>query len=250
MNNLPISKVIAQSVSKKFVLPSLLLFVHRNVKIIKKFKAPFRIIFLVQEPNPDAIDRLLNVSEQTKRNFLDRKFLKRQKISSGQRSLRLWYVDLDTWMAGNVRHEPPSAGDGYASGSHDRGGEIPPPDGPGVITASVTADEDQTHCALSGEKFEQYWDENYQEWRYKGAKRLAGEEAARYGLKDGALVLLSALGGLSSAFVKHSNEMVNEVGEGKDTDTKEVPEPSGDQLSIQVKEEEERPPKRVKADDV
>ena len=208
----------------------------------------------MQEPNPDAIDRLLNVSEQTKRNFLDRKFLKRQKISSGQRSLRLWYVDLDTWMAGNVRHEPPSAGDGHASGSQDGGlGEIPPPDGPGVITASVTADEDQTHCALSGEKFEQYWDENYQEWRYKGAKRLAGEEAARYGLKDGALVLLSALGGLSSAFVKQSNEKVREVREEKN-DMKEVPGPSGElpsgeQLSIQVKEEEERPPKRVKADD-
>lgn len=208
----------------------------------------------MQEPNPDAIDRLLNVSEQTKRNFLDRKFLKRQKISSGQRSLRLWYVDLDTWMAGNVRHEPPSAGDGHASGSQDGGlGEIPPPGGPGALTASVTADEDQTHCALSGEKFEQYWDENYQEWRYKGAKRLAGEEAARYGLKDGALVLLSALGGLSSAFVKQSNEKVNEVREEKN-DMKEVPGPSGElpsgeQLSIQVKEEEERPPKRVKADD-
>ena len=37
----------------------------------------------------------------------------------------------------------------------------------------------QTCCALSGEAFEQFWDEGHQEWRYRGAKALDAEEAAR-----------------------------------------------------------------------
>ena len=45
---------------------------------------------------------------------------------------------------------------------------------------SVVADEEQTHCALSGEKFDQFWDEDHQEWRYRDARRLSDEEAARY----------------------------------------------------------------------
>lgn len=45
--------------------------------------------------------------------------------------------------------------------------------------ASEPVDDLQTHCALSGERFEQYWEERYQEWRYRGAKRLSAEEAAR-----------------------------------------------------------------------
>ena len=44
---------------------------------------------------------------------------------------------------------------------------------------SVVADDEQTHCALSGEKFEQFWDETHQEWRYKDAQRLTDEEAAQ-----------------------------------------------------------------------
>ena len=37
----------------------------------------------------------------------------------------------------------------------------------------------QLHCALSGEQFEQFWDEEHQEWRYRNAKRLGAEEAQR-----------------------------------------------------------------------
>lgn len=45
----------------------------------------------------------------------------------------------------------------------------------------------QTHCALSGEAFEQFWDEAHQEWRYRGARALGAEEAARWaGAGDGA----------------------------------------------------------------
>jgi pre-mRNA cleavage complex 2 protein Pcf11 len=65
----------------------------------------------------------------------------------------------------------------------------------GAAHASVAADEEQTFCALSGEKFDLYWDEDHQEWRYRDAKRLNADEAGRYGLSEGALVLVSALSG-------------------------------------------------------
>lgn len=44
---------------------------------------------------------------------------------------------------------------------------------------TVPVDDAQTHCALSGERFQQFWDEEHQEWRYRDAKRLDAEEAAR-----------------------------------------------------------------------
>lgn len=51
---------------------------------------------------------------------------------------------------------------------------VPPPE-----QCTVPVDDAQTHCALSGERFQQFWDEEHQEWRYRDAKRLDAEEAAR-----------------------------------------------------------------------
>lgn len=48
-----------------------------------------------------------------------------------------------------------------------------------LLFPSAAAGLVQTHCALSGEQFEQFWDEEHQEWRYRGAKALDAEEAAR-----------------------------------------------------------------------
>ena len=134
----------------------------------------------MQEHNPAAVERLLKVSNLTKSKFLDRLFLRRQKRNSGVHASRLWYVDLDTWMAGTTGAggAPPGeaggtgAGGGGASGGP--GGEISPEEG-----YSVVADDEQTHCALSGEKFDQFWDEDHQEWRYRDAKKLTADEAAR-----------------------------------------------------------------------
>ena len=52
-----------------------------------------------QDLNPGAVQRLLAQTEATKTRFLDRKFLRRQKLGGGLRASRMWYVDLDTWMA-------------------------------------------------------------------------------------------------------------------------------------------------------
>lgn len=145
----------------------------------------------LQEPNPAAVDRLLSVTERTRGNFLDKKFFRRQKLSNGLRASRLWYVDLDTWMAGTTSASPP---DGATRSGATNIDTVAPPDS-AASHATVAADEEQTHCALSGEKFDLYWDEDHQEWRYRDAKRLNADEAVQYGLSEGALVLVSALSG-------------------------------------------------------
>ena len=188
----------------------------------------------MQEYNPAAVDRLLTVTNLTKSSFLDRLFLRRQKHSSGIHASRLWYVDLDMWMAGTtgVGGAPPAeAGTAAAGGGGDgtNAGAFSPEQ-----KYSVVADDEQTHCALSGEKFDQFWDEDHQEWRYRDAKKLTAEEAANYGLEEGAIVLVSALG---------SGPQVAVVDTGDAGDVKKEEEGAG---GAKKEEEEEPALKRVK----
>ncbi|EFN55776.1 hypothetical protein CHLNCDRAFT_145220 [Chlorella variabilis] len=147
----------------------------------------------IKEPNPSAVSRLLRQTEATKSRFLDRKFLRRQQKAGGAaaRASRLWYVDLDTWMASTVGAVP---GGGGASGAVGAGRVAQQVAAAPPEKHSVPVDDAQTHCALSGEQFEQFWDEEHQEWRYRDARALGAEEAASYGLHEGAIVLVSALG--------------------------------------------------------
>src|SRR5687768_15550036 len=117
----------------------------------------------MQELNPAAIARLLSVTEHTKSSFLDRKFLRRQRHSTASRASRLWYVDIDTWMAGTIRAEEDLGTQKGASGVAARAKKAAAP----TERASVPADDEQTHCALSGERFELFWDEGHQEWRFR-----------------------------------------------------------------------------------
>jgi hypothetical protein len=45
---------------------------------------------------------------------------------------------------------------------------------------SVPADESQPTCALSGERFETFWDDASEQWCYRDAVRLDADQAARY----------------------------------------------------------------------
>ena len=78
---------------------------------------------------------------------------------------------------------------------------------------SVPADDTQTACAISGEKFEEYFDEVKQEWRYRDAERLTGADAQKYGVPDGSIVLVSCLTSASvldaelGSVVKVTNDM-------------------------------------------
>eukprot|EP00887_Chlorella_sp_A99_P007891 scaffold20.g7891.t1 len=144
----------------------------------------------IKERNPSAVARLLRVTEATKSRFLDRKFLRRQRPSL--KESRLWYVDLDTWMASTT------SGGGQQQQQQQQGGTAGAAPEP-APECSTPVDDAQTHCALSGERFEQFWDEDHQEWRYRGARRLDAEEAAACGLQEGAIVLVSALAAPAAA---------------------------------------------------
>lgn len=44
---------------------------------------------------------------------------------------------------------------------------------------SIPADDSQPVCALSGERFDTFWDDTAEEWRFRDAVRLSAEQAAR-----------------------------------------------------------------------
>lgn len=136
-----------------------------------------------------AVDDLAAASTANRSKHLDRLFLHRQRLRNvSQTTSRRWYVDMDNWMAG-------TAADGavpvffQAECQEEAAGAAP--------EASVQVDPLQPCCTLSGERFDQFWDKEHQEWRYRGAVRLDEEEAARYGVPPGSLVLASCLGSRS-----------------------------------------------------
>ena len=45
---------------------------------------------------------------------------------------------------------------------------------------SAPADPDQPTCALSGERFDSFWDDATNEWRFQGAVALTEDQAARW----------------------------------------------------------------------
>ena len=153
-------------------------------------------MYILQKHNASAVERLLAATEKTKSAFLDREFFRQKKLEGSTSSVRLWYVDLDTWMESttNVTRESGDKKVNVERKTSDRalmeleGKSMP------VERVSVPADDEQTHCALSGERFEEFWDEQLQEWRYDGVVKLDATKAEQYGLEEGALVLLSALG--------------------------------------------------------
>jgi pre-mRNA cleavage complex 2 protein Pcf11 len=54
-------------------------------------------------------------------------------------------------------------------------------------------DPEQPCCAISGEPFEKFFDQDKEEWFYRGATRIHGDEAARYGVADASLVKAKCL---------------------------------------------------------
>ncbi|KAL6774102.1 hypothetical protein ACKKBG_A23770 [Auxenochlorella protothecoides x Auxenochlorella symbiontica] len=143
-----------------------------------------------------AVHRLLARTAETKSAFLDVQFLRRARRGGGAlRASRLWYVDLDVWLASAAgAGQGAAAGEGQPPQRGDRQPDARVASAAAQQRHSVPVDEDQPACALSGEAFEQVWDEEHQEWRYEGAVRLTGDQALRYGLSPGAIVLFSALG--------------------------------------------------------
>lgn len=115
--------------------------------------------------------RLLNATRKNQSIFLDNKFLKRKAQDASLRRSRMWYVDLETWMKGSMRLEEPSQQSQVVEKKADLERDVP--------NLSVPVDESQTHCAISGEKFEKFWDDAAQEWRYADTIRVTEKMAPR-----------------------------------------------------------------------
>eukprot|EP00889_Picochlorum_renovo_P002184 jgi/Picre1/29214/NNA_004606.t1 len=135
--------------------------------------------------NQAAISRLLNATRANQAAFLDNKFLKKKIYDGRKEHSRMWYLDIDTWYKGTTKNEEDSSG---------RQGEVQvaPKDEAPRLT-SVPVDENQTECAVSGEKFEKYWDEKEQEWRYLDVVKVTGAMSARLGVPEGSLVCASTV---------------------------------------------------------
>lgn len=136
--------------------------------------------------NQAAISRLLSATRANQAAFLDNKFLKK-KIHDGRKEhSRMWYLDIDTWYKGTTKAEEDSSGRQREGQLAPNGGEVP-------RLTSVPVDENQTECAVSGEKFEKYWDEKEQEWRYLDVVKVTRAMSARLGVPEGSLVCASTV---------------------------------------------------------
>ena len=82
----------------------------------------------------------------------------------------MWYIDLETWFKGSIQVET----DAKKPASAKRQLEQLSP-----RSFSVPVDESQTECAISGEKFERFWDETNQEWRYADTTRVEDPSLAQ-----------------------------------------------------------------------
>lgn len=149
--------------------------------------------FIKDTKNQGAVDRLQVATAAQQSKFLDNKFLKR-KIRENQTELsNMWYLDIETWygtVTGSVEvdnetHCQPSLKPWLDT--VDASTQLP------VELTSVPADDHQTACAVSGEKFDKYWDDTLQEWRYLDVARVDAVTARRLGVPDGSLVCVSVL---------------------------------------------------------
>lgn len=125
---------------------------------------------IIKERNQSAINRLLSATRANQSVFLDNKFLKRKVRDNKTENSQMWYVDLDTWYKGTTMQDQQPE-----SVSTKRNAD----DSSNTPVMSVPVDESQTECALSGEKFEKFWDDQLQEWRYLDAMQVTGSLAKR-----------------------------------------------------------------------
>lgn len=138
---------------------------------------------------------------QTGRRFIDRVALdahmdwlhaRRRRRKEGKVS-RKWFVDAAAWLKGlqTMAEDVAASFFGSGGGGDDKAGSVDDTARDDVDeSVSVPADESQKTCALSGEPFETFWNEDEQEWHYRGAVVL---DRAVGGAKKGSIVLARAV---------------------------------------------------------
>lgn len=140
-----------------------------------------------QEAHKDVVDELLSKSHETRPKRLQMKYVRKQRQKSATIACRQWYVSPEAWIAGTTTSseavpeffEPQANTKAEAEALQK------------ILTVSM--DEGQPDCAISGEKFDIDKDPETGDWVYIGAKRIYGKEAEQYGVADGSIVKVKCL---------------------------------------------------------
>ena len=117
---------------------------------------------------------------------LDLQALRRRKRKEGSSSRR-WCVDSDAWIAGAAAE---AADDAPAFFEIEHAKKEEDARNAVDVNSSVAKEDDVTHCALSGEPFEVFYNEEEDEWHFKRATRLPRDYK---GVPAGSIVLVTAL---------------------------------------------------------
>lgn len=90
---------------------------------------------------------------------------KKEKQKTKKAVSRLWFTTADEWATGIDVAEKPAM-PFFNEAATQEAAETP--------VMNVIADESQTHCGICGEKFDQFWENDLEEWMYRGAVKVEG----------------------------------------------------------------------------
>ncbi|KAG1664968.1 hypothetical protein FOA52_001980 [Chlamydomonas sp. UWO 241] len=135
---------------------------------------------ILKEEDASAVEELLDASEQSRRRFRDRRFLRTRRIkaakANGTPLSQSWFYPVDAWLMG-TRVEDGEAD--LQGGLEDEDAEMC------ALEAQHNVEEDpsQVECAICGEPFERWYDPDTDKWFYGGAVVLSvmAEAAATNG---------------------------------------------------------------------
>ncbi|KAF8058936.1 CPK9 [Scenedesmus sp. PABB004] len=148
----------------------------------------FSAAFL-KELHPAALAQLAALSKLSRPRFRDVEFQrnKRRTAAAGGGVSRAWYLAVDTWIAGTAATGEAAAHNPFEEEAQAAGAS-------GEEAAALEPeDPEQPCCAISGEAFDKVFDQEREAWFFRGAARIHGAEAARYGVADGSLVKVKCL---------------------------------------------------------
>uniref|UniRef100_A0A7S1T3W2 PCFS4-like zinc finger domain-containing protein n=1 Tax=Tetraselmis chuii TaxID=63592 RepID=A0A7S1T3W2_9CHLO len=135
---------------------------------------------------PGAVDELLASGQALRSKHLDWKFQRKRRQRANHTASRHWFLPSALWVSGAQKEQNDSTAPIFFNNDDLS-------DHPVQQRFSVPADDSQTTCAISAERFEEFFDEATQEWRYRDAKVLKGPEARKYNVPEGSIVLVSCL---------------------------------------------------------
>jgi len=89
----------------------------------------------------------------------------REKQKTKKAVSRTWFATSEEWALGiDVAEKPAMPFFAEPAAEEPQEEDV----------ANVVADESQTHCGVCGEKFDQFWDNDLEDWMYRAAVKVEG----------------------------------------------------------------------------